>query len=243
MMNKVESAWKLPFAGAAALLLGGGVVFVSLCLNSPLFNASARTSLPDLGWINLGAPIVLFGLLTWASWSLLGELRALHRKQAELAKLSVVANKADNAVMITNRDGLIEWVNEGFSRVSGHKAADAVGKPPGSVLLGSLHNARIIQKIRDGFSHQRNFSVEMLCAHRTGHRYWLALNFTPVFNEQEQLASYIIVGTDVTGRKRAEEEVLRISRRNELLLHAAGDGICGLDVQGHISFVNPAATR
>ena len=53
MMNKVESAWKLPFAGAAALLLGSGVVFVSLCLNSPLLHASARANLPDLGWVNL----------------------------------------------------------------------------------------------------------------------------------------------------------------------------------------------
>jgi PAS domain S-box-containing protein len=44
-------------------------------------------------------------------------------------------------------------------------------------------------------------------------------------------------------RKRSEEEVARLSRQNELILNSAGEGICGLDASGRISFANPAAAR
>lgn len=48
---------------------------------------------------------------------------------------------------------------------------------------------------------------------------------------------------DITGRKRAEAEVERLRRQNELILNFAGDGILGVDLKGNITFVNPAAAR
>jgi diguanylate cyclase (GGDEF)-like protein/PAS domain S-box-containing protein len=43
--------------------------------------------------------------------------------------------------------------------------------------------------------------------------------------------------------RRAEEAIEGLSRRNELLLNSAGEGIFGLDGNGEVTFVNPAATR
>jgi len=48
---------------------------------------------------------------------------------------------------------------------------------------------------------------------------------------------------DATERKRAEEALEQLRRRNELILHAAGEGIYGLDLHGNTTFVNPAAAR
>jgi EAL domain-containing protein (putative c-di-GMP-specific phosphodiesterase class I)/PAS domain-containing protein len=44
-------------------------------------------------------------------------------------------------------------------------------------------------------------------------------------------------------RKRGEEEVARLSRQTELILNSAGEGMCGLDASGRISFANPAGAR
>ncbi len=46
---------------------------------------------------------------------------------------------------------------------------------------------------------------------------------------------------DVRPRKKAEEAISQLSRHNEMILNAAGEGIFGLDLQGHHTFVNPAA--
>ena len=48
---------------------------------------------------------------------------------------------------------------------------------------------------------------------------------------------------DITGRKRGEAEVDRLRRQNELILNFAGEGILGIDLEGKITFVNPAAAR
>jgi PAS domain S-box-containing protein len=54
-----------------------------------------------------------------------------------------------------------------------------------------------------------------------------------------------VVGTvqDVTEAVRARERLDRAGRNNEALLNAAGDGICGLSVDGSVTFANPAALR
>ena len=161
----------------------------------------------------------------------------------EASRLSLVAHKTDSAVLITNHEGLIEWINEGFTRVSGHHLKDVVGKSPGAVLLGPTLNARATQRIREGMGTGKSFAVELLCAHKGGHRYWLSINFTPVFDKMERLLNFVGVGFDVTSRKRAEDERARLNKRNELLLGSAGDGILGLDLQGSIIYANPTAAR
>ncbi len=190
-----------------------------------------------------GGALVAGMMLVGLAWLGVRAFSSSTRKNADLAKLSLVADKTDNAVMITNRDGLIEWVNPGFTRLSGYALEDILGKPPAATLIGSGHGSRTTQKIKEGFMGRAHFSLEMLCTHRQGQRYWLSVSFTPVFNERNHLVNYVLVGTDITVFKRTEEELTRLNRRNELLLSAAGEGIFGLDLHGKISFVNPAGGR
>jgi PAS domain S-box-containing protein len=49
--------------------------------------------------------------------------------------------------------------------------------------------------------------------------------------------------TEINERKQAQADLAHLSRQNQLILDAAGEGICGLDLQGNISFINPAAAR
>lgn len=49
--------------------------------------------------------------------------------------------------------------------------------------------------------------------------------------------------TDITIRKGAEEKLRHLSLLNELILHSAGEGIYGLDLEGKTTFANPAAAQ
>ena len=193
--------------------------------------------------VSAGGLLLVCVLCIGLAQYLLRRIAELKADSVELSRLAMVTNKTDHAVFLTDAEGIIEWVNEGFSRVSGHAPRDARGKQPGALLLGTLQNLNVTQKIRDGMASQRMFNVETLCSHRRGHRYWLSVTMTPVFSEQQILTGFIGVGMDITARRRAEDEVARIGRRSELLLNAAGDGIFGLDIQGAITFVNNAAAR
>jgi two-component system, cell cycle sensor histidine kinase and response regulator CckA len=230
------------------LLVAAGVVVFALNLAFKALTSNAGWSkftfgqdLPLLA--NVIGLFTVFTLFAGWTWFLLSRIRTLRARNAALNRFALVMNKTDNAVLLATADGIIEWVNDGFVRLSGCLLKDAVGKQPGSLLLGGLQNVAVTQKIRDGLKERKVFAVEMLCSHRRGHRYWLSLTMTPVFDDQRVLVNFIGVGVDVTARKRAEEEVSRLGRRSELLLNAAGDGIFGLDIQGAITFINTAGAR
>ena len=47
-------------------------------------------------------------------------------------KLALVASRTDNAVIITDAEEHIEWVNDGFTRITGYTLGEVVGRKPGS---------------------------------------------------------------------------------------------------------------
>lgn len=99
------------------------------------------------------------------------------RKEAEqqLAMLSLVASKTDNAVIITDKNGHIEWVNEGFTRISGYRLEEVRGHRPGEVLQGLLTDSATVQRIRDSLQAGISFTEEVLNYHKDGHAYWLSI--------------------------------------------------------------------
>jgi len=237
-----------PVASAVALTTAGALVLLTASLAARAFfkgSASGTAGMQEsFSWfLTAGGAVVVFTAFAVLTWHWRRESRALRTSNAELNRLALVTNRTDNAVFLTNPEGVIEWINEGFTRTTGHLPSDAVGKQPGGVLLGALQNVNVTQKIREGVKERKSFAVEMHCSHRRGHRYWLSLSMTPIFNDQRELVNFTGVGIDITARKKAEDEVARIGRRSELLLNAAGDGICGLDIEGAITFVNHAGAK
>jgi PAS domain S-box-containing protein len=188
----------------------------------------------------LGGMAFTLALLSAVLWY---QKRRVCQQNRSLQTLALVAQRIDNAVWITDLDGDIEWVNEAFSRITGFALGEVEGKNPGPTLLGPLHNTRTVQRLRDGMIAGKPFSVELLCYHKTGYRFWLHLDVTPIWNEQGQLTHHIAIGSDITERKRAEEETTLLNRRNELFLNAVGEGMLGVDMQGFVTFFNPAAAR
>ena len=47
--------------------------------------------------------------------------RELRRSEAEARKLAMIASRTDNAVILTDPEGHIEWVNDGFTRITGYE--------------------------------------------------------------------------------------------------------------------------
>src|SRR6059036_1351995 len=141
--------------------------------------------------------------------------RVISGKTPDGAKLSLAVNKTDYAVLLVTPDGALEWANAAFTRITGYELAEVSGKPIGPVLLGSLHSPKAAQQIKNGLT-RTGFHLEMLCAHKDGHRYWLSLNLSPVLDGQERVVNFIGFGADITARRRAEDESARVNRRNEM---------------------------
>ena len=129
--------------------------------------------------------------------------------ETELQRLALVARKTQNAVVITDAAGRVEWVNEGFSRITGYTLAEVKGKKPGSILQGVKTDQQTVQKLSEAMRAINNFDGEIFNYGKNGNGYWLSLSITPIFDENGVHQGFIAIEMDITERKRAEEALFQ----------------------------------
>jgi two-component system, cell cycle sensor histidine kinase and response regulator CckA len=74
---------------------------------------------------------------------------------------------------------------------------------------------------------------------KTGEYRWIEDTFVPDQGDDGEPRGFFATARDITERWNAEAEAVGLRRRNELLLNSAGEGICGLDREGRVTFINP----
>ncbi|MEQ8585612.1 MAG: PAS domain-containing methyl-accepting chemotaxis protein [Thalassobaculaceae bacterium] len=149
------------------------------------------------------------------------------RQKAHFNILSLVANETDNSVIITDPQGLIEYVNDGFTRMTGFTAEEAIGKAPGHLLQGENTDPDTVRTIRENLASRRAFDVEILNYTKTGHPHWISLAINAVFDATGRISRFVSVQVDITRTKlRALEAGARITaiEQSNVVLEWASDG-------------------
>ncbi|MEP4599351.1 methyl-accepting chemotaxis protein [Saccharospirillum sp.] len=115
--------------------------------------------------------------------------------------LSLVANETDNSVIITDANGLIDYVNPGFERLTGYSLQDVAGKKPGALLQGPETDKAAIARIRQALDKQVPFYDEILNYSRSGEPYWISLSINPIFDDSGAIDKYISIQANITSVK------------------------------------------
>jgi len=123
------------------------------------------------------------------------------KRREEFRRLSLVANETDNSVVITDNHGKIQYVNPGFTKMTGYTAEEAFGHKPGSLLQGPETDQATVRLIREKLDCQEPFYDEILNYHKNGETYWISLAINPVFNDDGVLVNFISIQANVTQTK------------------------------------------
>jgi PAS domain S-box-containing protein len=134
------------------------------------------------------------------------------KNELELNKLSLVAKHTDNAVIITDKAGLIEWVNEGFSRMTGYSLEEVVGQKPGELLQGPLTEPEKVSYMSQCIANGESFKTEIINYHKSGRPYWLSISVSPVYDEAGELSRFIAIESDISDRKELERHKLQVEQ-------------------------------
>lgn len=126
------------------------------------------------------------------------------RKNQEINKLSLVAKNTQNGVLISNSDGNVEWVNDGFTRITGYTSEEILGKTPSSLLLGPNSNMETIAYARKKQEEKEPYYIEILNYHKSGRPFWISIVNTPVKEENELKGKHIEIVNDITEKKKTE---------------------------------------
>ena len=116
-------------------------------------------------------------------------------------RLSLVADNTSNAVVISDAQGLIEYVNPGFTKMSGHTIEEIRGRKPGSFLQGADTDPQTVQRIRQQFAAKKPFNEEILNYAKDGRPYWISMTIDPVFDAKGNLTNFVSVQAEITATK------------------------------------------
>jgi diguanylate cyclase (GGDEF)-like protein/PAS domain S-box-containing protein len=144
------------------------------------------------------------------------QMQRLGDQSDELARLALVAARTDNAVVITDAGQRVEWVNDAFTRLSGYTLDEARGQSPGPMLLSEHNDPAVLKRIRDSIERGEGARVELLNRARDGSEYWIDADIQPLRDADDVVRGFVTVGTDVTERRRLQEQ-LRASLRTDTL--------------------------
>lgn len=137
-------------------------------------------------------------------------------------------------------DGLLLSVNSPAASLLGYEPDELIGKNLREVL--STEAQRFLPDYFRQLRSQASASGLMEVRGKDGSEH--ALEYRNVVHVNAEGGQYVLgMAIDVTRRREAEKAVRQAERQNELILDAAGDGICGLGIDGRIIFVNPAVGR
>ena len=131
------------------------------------------------------------------------EVRA-QQMTADLRRLALVAQRTSNAVVITDTQRRITWVNEGFQRISGYSAAEVLGQSPGRLLQSALTDPATVLALRSALNAGQGFRGEMLNRAKDGSHYWLDLDIQPLHDDQGTPIGFMAIEADITERKHTE---------------------------------------
>lgn len=131
------------------------------------------------------------------------------KKNEVINKLSLVAQSTENGILIANNNGIVEWVNDGFTRITGYSNEEILGRTPSSVMLGPNTNMETINFAIKKQEAREPFYIEVLIAHKSGKAVWISVVNTPVKEENELKGKHIEIISDITEKKKTEFQLIR----------------------------------
>ncbi|SMG67321.1 Fis family transcriptional regulator [methanotrophic bacterial endosymbiont of Bathymodiolus sp.] len=163
-----------------------------------------------------------------------------------LHRHELILNSAGEGIYGLDPDGKGTFVNPAAIAMTGWTEADVIGQP---LHQQQHHHSRangdayprvecpIYAALKDGKVHHETNEVFW---HKNGSCFPVHYTSTPIL-EDGMIVGAVVVFQDVSKLKQAEAELVHSQQQYEMVLSAAGEGICGFDCEGNVTFTNPVA--
>lgn len=194
---------------------------------------------------------------------ILGSMRDVTLKKLaedELRKLSHAVEQSQVSVVITNKEGLIEYVNPKFCEVTGYTYEETIGQNP-RILKSGEWKSETYTGMWSDLSSGKSWTGIFHNKKKNGELFWESAHISPIKDFSGEITHYIAVKEDITEKVKNEEQLIRyrehleemveertaqLNTQNEFLrslIDTIPNPIFVKDIQGYYTDVNPAFER
>ncbi|NQE37255.1 PAS domain S-box protein [Microcoleus asticus] len=165
-------------------------------------------------------------------------------KQArdELVRLASIVESSDDGIISKTLAGTIQSWNAGAEKIYGYCAAEIKGQSIEILAIPERPKEipQILEHIRAGASIDHYETVHL---RKDGQQIDVSLTISPIKDATGAVTGVSTISRDISDSKRVEKAFEQLRHQTEMILFSAGEGICGLNKHGKVTFVNPAAVR
>ncbi len=233
----------------------GGLDCLLVTSTTPLFESRMKLDSPAI--IAIGGTVLslLLGAIVWSlgvsraraiglAESITQELReselATRLAAAKSDRLAEIARRTSNAVVITDVEGNIEWVNDGFTRITGYQLEEVLGKKPGNILQGEKSDPTVAAQLGAAVRKGEPVKAAIVNYSKTGREYVLDIEIEPLRDAQGVINGFMAIESEITDRIRQEQAL----KESEWFACSTVDALAAhlaiLDESGKIIAVNRA---
>ncbi len=154
-----------------------------------------------------GRPVRLAGILQ--------DISVRHQSQEKMRKLATAVEQTADAVMITDAQGHIEYVNAAFTRMSGYTAEEVLGKTPRVLKSGRMPEI-FYRRLWHAVLRGEVFTDIMINRRKDGTLYHESMTITPQLDARDRVTHFIATGRDMTEQVQFQERIEHLANHDAL---------------------------
>lgn len=142
------------------------------------------------------------------------DITSRKKYELELSKLNIAIEQSPASVIITDTEGVIEYVNKKFVLTTGYKADELIGKMVRILKPGHLDDALYVELWNCLYS-GKEWRGEHLNRTKNNINYWESVLISPAKNQEGKITNYIILSEDISDRKKMEHDLIQAKEKAE----------------------------
>ena len=160
------------------------------------------------------------------------------RAETQLHLQDTALNSSANAVVITDRDAVIQWANPAFSEMTGFTLEETIGKRPKDLVTSGIQPPGFYDALWSTILSGQVWRGELVNKRKDGSLYTEEMTITPVHTENETITHFIAVKQNISERKKIEAQL----REAAAVMQNTHEGVVITDTTPQIIAVNDAFT-
>lgn len=194
-----------------------------------------NTKRPEGVWISISAsPIrnkkgkVYCGIIVFR------DITKKRKKQEILERYASGVEQTADSVVITDLQGVIEYVNPAFEATSGYKQDEVLGKTP-RILNSGKHDRKFHKNLWETITSGRHYRGTIINKKKNGELYWSDQSIAPLKDNNGNMTSFVSVLKDITEQKMLQEQEIQLKTAREIqqFYYNPTISVPGFDIAGY----------
>lgn len=132
----------------------------------------------------------------------------------QLKLLSRSVEQSPVSIVVTDNNGVIEYVNSAFTKTTGYTFADVKGKKP-NIFKSGKHSQSVYKDLWRTILKGDEWKGELINKNKNGDLYWEDISISPVFNANNEITHFVSVREDVSEKKKMIHDLVAAKEKAE----------------------------